>query len=434
MSTIDPRAVPADTTSQDRLAKAGLDYRVVDGSDRAALARTLQAVSRGFLGPEVDEQSIAEQHEQLSDRRYVGVFDTSVAQADVPVATVDSWVTPLTVPGGEIDMWAISGVTVSATHRRRGIARAMLEGEVRAAADAGLAIAGLTVTETTIYGRYGFGPAIPVSSWTIDTRRAGWAGYEPRGRLEFVSREQLAHDLGKVHERGRARRAGEIAGWPRRWRQHAGLSTSVKDGDAVRGVRYRDADGVVRGAMAYRVTEDERDFALSRLAVRHLAAETPDAAAALWRFALQHDLVAEVTAELRPVDDPVRWLVRDERGAAQTVRDHGWLRILDVPRTLEARTYSAPVTTTFSVTDPLGLTTGSWRLEVGADGRGRVSRAPGADADLRLDVAQLSSLYLGGTPATGLLAAGRVAGDPAVAADLDVALRPPQPPTLGIWY
>ena len=60
-------------------------------------------------------------------------------------------------------MWAISMVTVAATHRRRGIARGLLEGELRAAASAGVPMAGLTVTEATIYGRYGFGPAVPVS-------------------------------------------------------------------------------------------------------------------------------------------------------------------------------------------------------------------------------------------------------------------------------
>ncbi|MFP3813618.1 GNAT family N-acetyltransferase, partial [Bacillus sp. SIMBA_005] len=79
-----------------------------------------------------------------------------------PVATTNAWVTPLTIPGGgELDMWAISMVTVAATHRRRGIARSLLEGELRAAVSAGVPMAGLTVSEATIYGRYGFGSAIP---------------------------------------------------------------------------------------------------------------------------------------------------------------------------------------------------------------------------------------------------------------------------------
>ncbi|MGU7753863.1 GNAT family N-acetyltransferase, partial [Klebsiella pneumoniae] len=76
------------------------------------------------------------------------------------MATVDSWVSELTVsPGRTIPLWSISAVTVAPTHRRRGIATAMLTGELRAAAAAGYALAGLTVTEATIYGRWGFSPA-----------------------------------------------------------------------------------------------------------------------------------------------------------------------------------------------------------------------------------------------------------------------------------
>ncbi|GAA4196694.1 GNAT family N-acetyltransferase [Microbacterium oryzae] len=435
MSSIDPRTVPLDPTSRERLAATGLDYRTVDHDDRTAFSRMIQAVSRGFLGPEVDDAYIDEQKQLVStSNRYVAVFDEGVAQEGVPVATVHSWVTELTVPGGELDMWAVSGVTVSPTHRRRGVARAMLEGELRAAADAGLAIAGLTATEATIYGRYGFGAAVPMSRWTIDTRRAGWAGYEPDGRVEFVSREQLADDLSDVYERGRTARPGEVEGWPRRWRQHAGLDASTKNGETVRGVRYRDAAGDVRGAMAYRIEEGEGDFRPSQLQIRHLTAETPEAAAALWRFALQHDLVGEVTAKLRPVDDPVRWLVQDERGATQVVHDHGWLRILDLPRAIAARTYSAAATAILEVSDPLGLVAGTWRIEIDADGRGRAESAPGATPDLRLGVAELSAAYLGGVPLTGLRAAGRVQGDAQAAAALTAALRPVEAPALTIWY
>ncbi|CAM3587742.1 GNAT family N-acetyltransferase [Occultella aeris] len=448
-------SVPADPTSKERLAARGLDYRTVDTADRAAFLNAMQAVTRGFLGPEITGAAVAEESEPTEGRRYIGIFDAGIAQPQVPVATTDSWVTPLSVPGGELDMWAISGVTVAGTHRGRGIARAMLEGELRAAADAGLAIAGLTVTETTLYGRYGFGAAVPMSTWTIDTRRAGWAGPDVDGRVEFVSREQLASDLGRVHERVRTRRGGEIAAWPRRWRQAAGLSTSVKDGDHARGVRYVDADGEVRGALAYRVIENEREFTQSRLNIGALVTETPDAAAALWGYAVQHALVAEVTASLRPTDDPVRWLVRDERGAVQTIRDHGWLRILDLPQALQARTYSAAADVTLEVTDPLGLTSGTWRVRTALDGGVEVSRvSPGESAasaesgasgalaesgatgvaDVHLGIAELSAAYLGGTPLTGLLAAGRIAGDTAAVAALDAALRPAQPPTLSIWY
>ena len=68
-----------------------------------------------------------------------GIFDPAAPMPDAPVATIASWIGELTVPGGRgIPSCAISAVTVAPTHRRRGIARAMLEGELRTAAAAGV--------------------------------------------------------------------------------------------------------------------------------------------------------------------------------------------------------------------------------------------------------------------------------------------------------
>ncbi|MDF2507878.1 MAG: hypothetical protein K0Q52_1737, partial [Microbacterium sp.] len=153
MTLIDARDVPADNTSTERLADAGLEYRVVDLADEASAAAFQRAVDRGFLGAEPSDDMLAQVTKTFAARRNIGVFEQSAPEAALPVATTNAWVTPLTLPGGgEIGMWAISVVTVAATHRRRGIARALLEGELRAAASAGVAVAGLTVSEATIYG------------------------------------------------------------------------------------------------------------------------------------------------------------------------------------------------------------------------------------------------------------------------------------------
>jgi predicted acetyltransferase len=352
-----------------------------------------------------------------------------------PVATIDSWVTPLTLPGGaDIDMWAISGVTVSGTHRRRGIARSLLEGELRAAAGAGVPMAGLTVSEATIYGRYGFGSALPVARFTVDTRRAGWAGYAPAGRVEYLERAQLADELGEVHERSRGARSGQIPGWRARWEGLSGLASSDTDRDKVRGVRYRDEHGDVRGVMAYHLTERGGSFRFS-LHVRMLAGETPEAVAALWRFALQHDLVDEVTADLRPLDDALPWLVTDPRGVTETVHDHGWLRILDLRTALTARTYFAPLDIVLRLSDPLGFASGSWRLTVDESGAATVTEATdGATAALDLDVSALSAVYAGSVRAAALHGAGRIVGEPSAVHALDRAFAAFPAATLGLWY
>lgn len=428
----DARRIPVDPASAERLAAQQLTYRLIDTSSHADAEAFIRADARGFLDAEPKDDVVEQDRTGIADRRNVGVFEAGSAAGTWPVATVNSWVTPLTVPGGVVDMWAISSVTVSGTHRRRGIARALLEGELRAAASAGVPVVGLTVSEATIYGRYGFAPAIPMAKMTIDTRRAGWAAPAPSGRVEYIDKATLKTTLAALHEVERTQRAGQIAGWDLRWARMAAVAPGHPSPEKVRGVRYIDEDGGVRGVMVYSLTEIPGAFRFE-MSVSQLSAVTSDALRALWGFALQHDLVDKVTADLRPIDDPLPWLVHDRRGVEVTVHDHGWLRILDLPAALEGRTYRAPLDLVLRVDDPLGFTDGTWRLTI-SDGRATVVPVETDETAVVLDAGTLAALYVGGVSAAELRAAGRVHTTAEVAASVDDAFRADRAPALSIWY
>ncbi|UNK69672.1 GNAT family N-acetyltransferase [Microbacterium sp. H1-D42] len=430
MTAPEETIVPVDPDSQRRLRESGLDYRIADMTVDADADGFMRADARGFLDDEPTDAGVAQMRETMRLRRNIGVYDS--AAGTLPVATVNSWVTPMTVPDGEIDMWAISSVTVSGTHRRRGIARALLEGELRAAASAGIPLAGLTVSEATIYGRYGFAPAVPAARLTIDTARAGWVGAPVPGRIAYVDKQTLAEDLEALHEQSRPARSGQVAAWPGRWQRMAGLAEGDKQAAAVRGIRYLDAEGVVRGAIAYTLSEIPGAFR-SELSIRTLQATTDEALRALWQFVVQHDLVDRASVDLRPVDDPLTWLVADQRAVKTEVHDHGWLRVLDVSAALQARSYRAPLDVVLRVEDPLGFADGTWRVHIGSDGRADV-QASEDPADVRLSVAELSAIYVGGVRATQLAAAGRIHGDGQVISAIDDAFRSDPAPLLGIWY
>jgi len=433
MADIDARTLPQDPHSTAALAEIGLEYRLIraDGDDFPPF---LEAVNRGFLGDESTPEQIEAAREGLAFRRMTGIFDAAGAQPLTPVATVDSWVTPLTLPGAQVlPLWAISGVTVAPTHRRKGIARAMLEGELRTAAAAGIPIAGLTVTEATIYQRFGFSPATFATEWTIETSRARWVGPRPEGRLDFLERDGLPDELATLHERVRLSRPGEVAGWPALWHRAAGTKPGAEEGRKVRAVRYTDAGGTTRGIAVYRLSARDSDFAKSTLTLSQLLAETPDAYAALWRFILEHDLVGTVKAPLRSVDEPLRWMIADQRGATVRTSDHGWLRILDVPATLQARRYSAEGAFTLRIDDALGFAEGAWHVRIDASGHATVTASEDAP-DLSMTVNELGSMLLGGVRATTLQAAGRVDGDTDAAIALDASFASAKTPYLGIWY
>lgn len=425
---------PIDSRAHAAVAANGLDYRVIDTADRAVFDPYLQAEMRGFLAGEQTDEQIGGARDGLSFRRFIGVYDPASAHPEQPVGTVNSWVTDVTLPGGRtLPMWAVSGVTVAPTHRRKGIARAMLEGELRTAADAGLAIAGLTVSEATIYGRFGFSPATYATDWRIDTRRAAWVGPRPDGRLDFVSRERLRDELADLHGRIRTARPGEIEAWPGLWRRMSGLVPGQQDAQKLRAVRYADPAGATRGLVVYRLADEGEDFTKHELQVHYLLSETADAYAALWRFVLEHDLVSVVQASLRSVDEPVRWMIADQRGAHVTTSEHGWLRILDVPTVLGARTYACAASLTLRVTDPLGFADGTWTLEIDGEGAPTV-RPTDAEPDVTLSVNALSSLVLGGVRASVLSAAGLLAAEPHSAVAMDRAFASVDTPFLSLWY
>lgn len=434
MPAHDWKNAPADRDAAAALAAAGLEYRVIDTSDTTVFDPYLQAEMRGFLAGEQSDEQLGGARDGLAFRRFIGVYDPASLDATQPVGTVNSWVTDMSLPGGRgIPMWAISGVTVAPTHRRKGIARAMLEGELRTAAATGVAIAGLTVSEATIYGRFGFSPATYATNWTIDTKRALWVGPRPDGRLDYVGRDALRDQLAALHGRVRASHPGEIEAWPGLWRRMSGTAPGQEGGTKLRAVRYADAGGTTRGIAVYRLGDEGSDFTTHELDLHYLISETTDAYAALWRFVLEHDLVAIVKASLRSVDEPLRWMIADQRGAKVETGEHGWLRILDVPAVLSARTYAAPGAIILRVIDDLGFADGAWRLTVAASGEGEVIAADG-EADVTLTVNALSSIVLGGVRAATLRAAGLVRGDAAAVATVDALFASSQAPYLSLWY
>lgn len=430
------RAGPVDEQSRARLAEQGLDYRrtSVEGGD---FAPWLQSVARGFQDGERSEEQIASSRERSAYRRLTGVYDPAAPVSEAPVATIASWLGELTVPGeAAVPSCAISAVTVAPTHRRRGIARAMLEGELRAAADAGVPVAMLTVSESPLYGRYGFAPAAASASWRIETKRAAWIGPRPGGRVDFISRETLRGLIPELHERVRLRAPGEIDVPGGHWDGFAGTSPAAEKPGEKRAIQYTDPAGDVRGLALYTVRENHDDFTKATVRVAYLVADGNDAYAALWRFLLELDLVGEVQADELSVGEPLLWMISDQRAAKITVRDHQYVRLLDVPAALERRRYGAAGVVALDVSDALGHAEGRYLLEVDADGRGRVSpwdgEPPAGAVNLSLGIAELSALYLGGVSPVTLEAAGRLRTSDVAAATRVFSWH--VAPRLSIWY
>lgn len=426
---------PLDAVLSESLAQHGLTISRVDDTARAQTDPWLSAVTRGFLGEEPGDTRREAFFARAAYRRKLGVHDATTPQPEVPVATFASWLTELTVPGGTVPASAISSVTVAPTHRRRGILRSLMAGELRTAAALGLPLAVLTVSESTIYRRFGFGPAASAAHWDLRVRRAGWIGPHAPGRVDFVTRDEARDVAASLHERVRVASPGEITLPGGHIDRYFGTSPDADKPEHLRAVQYRSPSGEVDGVAAYRVIENADDFSESTVELSALITATDEAYAGLWRFFLEMDLIGVLRASELAVDEPLWWMIADQRAAKITVTDHQYVRILDVPAALAARRFDVSDTIAIAVSDPLDIAGGTFVLTTDADGAASVEAVddPPAGVPLvSLGVSELSSLLLGGVSAETLARAGRIATDDP--ARIALIFQTTRAPRLSFWY
>ncbi len=112
-----------------------------------------EALARGFHDGRMSDEAVAVWLDgaRADGMRLRGVWpeQSVVASGSLPVATYASWAGgPLNVGGGAmLPIHLITDVTVSPTHRRRGLLRALMSEDLADAAARGLPLAALTATE-----------------------------------------------------------------------------------------------------------------------------------------------------------------------------------------------------------------------------------------------------------------------------------------------
>ena len=306
-----------------------------------------------------------------------------------------------TVPGAIVPAAGVTIVGVLPTHRRQGILTQLMRAQLDDIHERGEPLACLWASEETIYGRFGYGMAALCGE--IELQRVyGKFRKQPEhdGSFRLLSFEEALEAIPPVYARVAAETPGMFAR-PREWWEARALhdSEARRDGagEMVRVLLERDGQGI-----AYAIYRLKMDFEAGNSTgeVRVLEAMGVDgeSTAGIWRFLLDTDWMDSVTAELLPVDHPLFLLLEHPRRMRFRLGDSLWLRLVDVGVALAARSLEGDVV-----------------LEVGDafcpwnDGRysldgSKIIEKP----DLRLDVSDLASVYLGAFTFAQLRRAGRV--------------------------
>jgi predicted acetyltransferase len=343
--------------------------------------------------------------EQLERDRRAFVHERSVAAFDAGeiVGTTYSHLFDLTLPGGGfVPAAGVTAVSVASTHRRQGIVSELMRRQLSEAHARGEAAAILIASEGRIYSRFGYGAATLVADVKVDTQVATMAAPSSGGRVRIVDAATADKVFPAVWDRTRTR-AGSI-GRP----QHFWDSiTADRDKRTIHAV-FENASGEADGYVRYDVRAEWKDgLPAHKLTIGEMAACTDVAALELWWYLINVDLVREIEAWSRQMDDPLRWALVEPRALkTTTLRDMLWVRPLDVARLLASRTYTTDLDLCLEIADPLLGLGGSFALRGGPSGA-ECSRGDGA-ADLRMTVSELGSIVLGGVAPSDLARAGRI--------------------------
>jgi predicted acetyltransferase len=304
----------------------------------------------------------------------------------------------LTIPGGTVAAAGVTVVGVLPTRRRRGVLASMMRAQLDAVHERGEPVAYLWASDDRIYGRYGYGMASMSMTIDVESQRGAFAAPVEQPPARLVTFDEALETIPPIYDRVRPEFPGMFAR-TRDWWETRALAD----------LEWRRAGGgelmrVVVGDDAYALYRYNQNLgsgvSTGHIRVVEAVGATPEATAAVWRYLFDLDWIERVKADLLPLDHPLFLLVAEPRRLNTWLRDGFWVRLVDVGAALSARSFQGDGQVVLEVTDAFcPWNEGRWTC------RGERTEAK---PELRLDVRELGSVYLGGFTFAQLARARRV--------------------------
>ena len=226
-------------------------------------------------------------------------------------------------------------------------------------------------------------------------------------RFELVSADEARPAILEVYDQVRAITPGFYRRHDRWWDVLLSDPEFRRHGASKRFNVVHRRDGRPVGYLLYRIRDDWQPTGpANRLVILEMLGVDPEAVRQLWRYAFGVDLMGSIFARIGPADHPLMLLAAEPRRLQFRIGDGMWARIVDVPAALSGRGYSADGSLVLDVADSfMPDVAGRWRLTV-EGGTGRV-QATTDSADIKMEIADLAAVYMGGIKFTSLGRAGR---------------------------
>jgi predicted acetyltransferase len=361
--------------------------------------RAAMAAGSAAFGDELKDEQFARYSAVMPSDRFLTAYDHGT-----PVGTTGAYPFRLTIPGGELAAGGVTWVGVMPSHRRRGVLTQMMRKQLDDLREWGEPLAILWASEAAIYGRFGYGVAVPETNIEAERTRFAWRDDPgPTGAVRLIERDEAREVIPPLYDRIRRDTPGFVAR-DDAWWEHYKLADAedMRRGAGPKFFALLEIDREPAGYAMYRIKQSWADgYSTSELRVGDAFATSLRATRELWRFLFGIDLVKRVTGRVDPAL-PLFLMVTDARNVQLRVFEGVWLRLVDVGAALAGRGYANDDTVVAELTDEFcPWNAGRWRL--GSDA-GRTDD----EAELALDVADLASAYLGAFDFHRLAAAERV--------------------------
>jgi predicted acetyltransferase len=363
------------------------------------LRPALETAEAAF-GGELEEHDWELLRKFMPTSRALGAFD-----GGRPVGLAAAYSFDLSIPGGELPCAGVTWVGVLPSHRRRGILRDFMRRQLSDVHAWGEPLAALWASESSIYGRFGYGTATTGVGAKSQVQRFALRDAAGDGvTVRLVDAGEALTLFPPVYDRLRRTRAGLLSRDEAWWRDlRLGDRKEWRHGASQKFYAVAERDGAAEGYALYRVKSEWEDgFSKGEVKVMEVSAATAAAELALWRFLHGIDLTVLVDAFAVDPASPLLLTARDPRALGLRLGDALWLRLVDLDAALRARAYKEGTSVVLEVRDELcPWNAGRYRVGVGA---GRTDD----DADLALDTRDLAAAYLGAHDFHRLARAGLV--------------------------
>lgn len=407
-----------------------LQYRFAIPDDIPAAGRL---VAHSFPGP---ARPPSWWEAQLADPVYGGGPDSLLVGIAANRIVAACQVHPLRqwIAGAPLGVTGIGTVAIAPTHRKRRLGADLVQSALRAGRERGDVASALYPFRTAFYQKLGYGQAGVALQYQVAPESLPDSA--ERLHVELIEDDIRRVEVMDLYDRWMRAQTGQLQRTEAMWISlHGGTDRAL--------VGYRADGGMLEGyaLVVYRADLPPRDRYLE---VDEIVWTTRRARAGLYAWlASLGDQWRQILLRALPAHAAGEW-IREPRlplGAAPlwrlwapgaTLLYGTMFRLLDVPAAWESRRIEPAPTMalTLHVTDDqIAENDGAWRLVLD-QGRASIepARSAAGDVNLRLDIATLSRLFIGGIAAATAYDAQLLECDrPELLPVIDTALRLPEP-------